>query len=380
MNWPAAAIMSLALAARLAGGASTTDCASCHDQEASNFKTSVHGTLACTNCHTAIRGYPHQANTAKVECNTCHAESVAGVAASVHAKAGPAACQGCHGDIHSILPKTDPKSAVYALNMPKTCGSCHGNAELAKRNGLHEVYSLYMDSIHGFALAKDGLLVAANCSSCHGSHKILSKTDPHSRTFRTNIPDTCGSCHAGAEQAYLSGTHGKLMQSGHAGAPSCVDCHTAHQIAAANSVPWEVKTTATCGGCHKEKYETYHDTFHAQVSALGYTQTARCWDCHGFHDVRPTKDPASMVAKANLVKTCGQCHKGTNAGFVTYQPHADSRNGEAYPLLHYAAMFMNLLLWGVMSFFLLHSLLWLIRSKFDHPVSPAGGQLESVKR
>jgi len=51
-----------------------------------------------------------------------------------------------------------------------------------------------------------------------------------------------------------------------------------------------MKTTATCGGCHKDELATYRDTFHAQVSALGFQQTARCWDCHGYHDILPASD------------------------------------------------------------------------------------------
>ena len=123
-----------------------------------------------------------------------------------------------------------------------------------------------------------------------------------------------------------------------------------------------MKTTATCGGCHKEQFETYRDTFHAQVSALGYIETAHCWDCHGFHDIRPSTDPKSTVARANLITTCGKCHQGVNASFVTYQPHADRHDREANLGLWGSWIFMNLLLAGVLGFFALHTLLWLIRS------------------
>jgi cytochrome c553 len=77
-----------------------------------------------------------------------------------------------------IFPKDDARSAVYPLNVPKTCGQCHGNNGMAGKHGLASVYPNYIDSIHGFALSKEGLLVAANCQSCHGSHHILSHTDP----------------------------------------------------------------------------------------------------------------------------------------------------------------------------------------------------------
>ena len=94
-------------------------------------------------------------------------------------------CTSCHGDAHQIVTKTDPQSPVYPLNIPKTCGSCHGNEAMAKKYHLPNVYALYIDSIHGFALGKEGLLVAANCTSCHGSHKILSHNDPQS----SDLPD-----------------------------------------------------------------------------------------------------------------------------------------------------------------------------------------------
>jgi nitrate/TMAO reductase-like tetraheme cytochrome c subunit len=125
-----------------------------------------------------------------------------------------------------------------------------------------------------------------------------------------------------------------------------------------------MKTTATCGGCHTAQFTTYRDTFHAQVSALGYIETARCWDCHAYHDVLPASDPKSTIAAANLPATCGKCHAGANAGFVKYDPHADSHDKVKYPLLHYAAIFMNLLLSGVLGFFALHTIAWFVRSRF----------------
>ena len=365
MNWGACLILSLALAAKALAADPSAECMSCHDQEGANFKASVHGSAGCTNCHTTIRGYPHPENPPKVKCDTCHAESAAGVAESVHVAASPQPCKGCHGDPHGMLAKGDPKSSVYPLNMPRTCGTCHGDKKLAKKYGLPEVYSMYLDSIHGFALTRDGLLVAATCSSCHGSHKILHSRNPNSRTAHANIPATCGSCHAGVKQAYSAGIHGVLLEAGDDRAPVCTSCHTAHQIADVRTAAWQMKTTATCGKCHQEQFTTYRDTFHAQVSALGYIETAHCWDCHGEHEILPASDAKSTIAPANLVNTCGKCHPGANKSFVTYQPHADRKNRAAFPGLHYSGIFMNLLLSGVLGFFILHTLLWLIRSVHD---------------
>ncbi|HLJ77038.1 MAG TPA: hypothetical protein VKT75_06480, partial [Acidobacteriaceae bacterium] len=77
----------------------------------------------------------------------------------------------------------------------------------------------------------------------------------------------------------------------------------------------------------------------------------------------------------NLVATCGRCHSGANASFVQYQPHANARSRRLNPALYYIRLFMNLLLTSVLTFFLLHTVLWLVRSRL-HQVSnkSAGGK------
>jgi len=341
-------------------------CLGCH-AEKETLHASIHGSLGCSDCHTAIKAFPHPDKVASVNCSTCHSSEVAGLQTSVHAHSSEQPCLSCHGDAHAIAAAKNPKSAVYALNLPRTCGACHGNKDFVKKHGLPDVYAQYTDSIHGFALTKDGLLVAATCSSCHGAHDILSKKDPKSRTNRANVPATCGACHQGIETAYFTGVHGKGLKAGNPAVPACQNCHTAHQIADVREAAWKMKTGATCGGCHKEKFRTYHDTLHAQVSSLGYVETAHCWDCHQAHDIQPKSEPASSVAPAHLVETCGKCHTGIGMSFVSYQPHADPNNAKAYPALHASAVFMNLLLASVLGFFILHTILWFIRSRGGNP-------------
>jgi Doubled CXXCH motif (Paired_CXXCH_1) len=382
MLWTLAAVFFVffGLAVPPAGAQQDAQCLTCHSVktlqdtaghsvyvDAAKEKVSVHGSLSCTSCHTDIKGYPHPAHPARVDCSTCHTSEAGDVAASVHAKASAQPCLSCHGDPHAIVPVKDPQSPVFAFNIPRTCGSCHGNPQVAKKFGLTNVYSLYIDSIHGFALTKDGLLVAASCSSCHGTHRILSHTNPQSRTYRTNIPATCGSCHGGPETAYLAGIHGKEMEAGNSKAPVCSDCHTAHQITQVHNVSWQMQESATCGSCHRERFASYLDTFHAQISALGYVQTARCWNCHNDHDILPASDPKSTVAPGNRVATCSQCHAGATISFVRYRPHADPRTRASFPALYYVRWFMILLMLGVFGFFGLHTILWLVRSLFDRP-------------
>jgi predicted CXXCH cytochrome family protein len=360
-------------------GRAETDCLACHAtadiQDASGksvfidghiFGESMHGSLKCGDCHAAIKDYPHPEKITPVQCESCHADEAAGLVGSVHANRAEHPCASCHGDAHKIFPKTDVRSAVYPLNVPRTCGNCHGNSDMAKKHGLPNVYPMYLDSIHGFALSNEGLLVAANCQSCHGSHHILSHTDPLSPTNKANIPKTCGVCHAGINAHYMNGVHGKAVAAGNLKAPVCTDCHTAHAILQPTADAFRTQSTPICGSCHKDKLSTYRDTFHSQLGSLGgYVETARCWDCHGAHDVLPASDPRSPVNKANLVATCGKCHTGANVSFVQYQPHANARNRKLNPALYFVRLFMNLLLAGTLGFFVIHTILWLIRARID---------------
>jgi predicted CXXCH cytochrome family protein len=372
-------VSAILVAAQIGVARAETDCLACHADkdlqnaaghsvcvDAQKFGVSVHGVLKCGDCHTTIKEYPHPDQITPVKCETCHAEEATGLAGSVHSLKAEHPCTSCHGSAHEIFPKDNPKSAVYPLNIPKTCGNCHGNDAMAKKHGLANVAPLYLDSIHGFALSKEGLLVAANCNSCHGSHHILSRKDPASPTSKANVPATCGKCHAGITADYSGGVHGKAVAAGHMDAPVCSDCHTAHAIEQPTADAFRMQSTPICGNCHKDKFSTYRDTFHSQLSSLGgYVETARCWDCHGAHEILPASDPRSPVAPANLIATCGRCHAGANASFVKYQPHANARNRKLNPALFFVRLFMNLLLGSVLTFFMIHTLLWLIRSRYD---------------
>ncbi len=340
------------------------------------FGSSVHAALGCPACHSDITGFPHKQPRQKVSCGACHPTQNSAYSRSVHAdgvrgKQVLPGCLDCHGNPHGILSARNPESQVYPLNLPRTCGSCHGNPELAKRYGFSDVYRIYMDSIHGFALTKDGLLVAAQCSSCHGSHEVRSRKDPTSRTARNNIPSTCGSCHAGVKASYVEGVHGKALAAGKARTPVCTSCHTAHRVSDVKTVAWQVDTVGICGGCHSGRLRTYRDTFHGQITALGFSETARCWSCHGSHAILPASNPKSSVAPVNLRSTCGTCHTGASASFVSYQPHADPHDKNLNPTLYYAALFMNLLMASVFTFFGLHTVLWLFRSVFDRAATNA---------
>jgi hypothetical protein len=364
------------------------DCLSCHGEkdarrgdgrsifvEKGKFAASVHGQagLACVDCHADLASsaeFPHAEKLAPAQCSSCHSDVAADYAKSVHAEARrqngasfAASCADCHGK-HEILSPKDPASPTYALNLPATCARCHGNPDVIRKGhiAIGNVAALYEDSIHGRAVLKSGLVTGPNCETCHGMHDIRRSSDPVSRIFHTNVPSTCGSCHKGIERLYEAGIHGTLLRKGARRAPVCTDCHTAHHIQQADVEAWRLDVLKECGNCHAESQETFRDTYHGQVTNLGFARIATCSDCHRAHDIFPAADPRSAISSAGRVATCQKCHSGTNEKFARYDPHPNPKQRARDPLLFYAAIFMKWLLIGVMASFGLHTVLWFPRS------------------
>jgi hypothetical protein len=350
------------------------------------FAASVHGAigLACVSCHTdleAVQDFPHPEKLAPVSCATCHDATVTVFESSVHAVArrqtpgSPAAtCVDCHTS-HDIRASTDAASPTYPLNLPATCARCHGDPKIIEqgRIAIGNVADLYRDSIHGHAVSRSGLLVAANCTSCHGSHDIRPKGDPQSKVHRANVPSTCGSCHEGIKTQYASGVHGSMLAAGDSRAPVCSDCHSAHHIQSAQTTGWQLDVIRECGTCHVDRIRTYRDTFHGQVTSLGFVRVATCANCHGAHAIYPHTDPRSMISDAQRVTTCQQCHANATTSFAQYDPHADKHDRERSPALYYTYTFMTWLLIATFGCFGLHALLWLPRGfaeRFRHPSRP----------
>jgi nitrate/TMAO reductase-like tetraheme cytochrome c subunit len=246
------------------------------------------------------------------------------------------------------------------------------------RQGVDHIAGQFHDGIHAKALAGAARNSAPTCTNCHGAHSIRPKSDAASATHRANIPATCGTCHTKEREQFTSGRHGKLRQEGNLGAPGCTDCHGAHRIQPHDLPLFKTQVVKECGNCHADYLATYRDTFHGQVTALGYSRPATCASCHGAHDVRPASDPASMVSPQNRLKTCQKCHAGASEKFAQWDPHANRHDRARNPAYYYMGLFMELLLWGVFTFFGLHTALWLYRSLRVHfargPRPPAGGE------
>jgi len=380
-------IAALAITAPAAAPApSVTDtCLACHaDKDAKGssgksiavdgekFTTSVHGSLKikCTDCHADASAdkLPHAEKLKPVACATCHEKAVKEYTGTVHGVARKggnhvaATCTDCHGT-HDILRAKDPASRTNHANVEATCAKCHGNEALITQAKLPggNIGGKFHDSIHGKALTGAAQGSAPTCNNCHASHNIRPKSDAASRTNRANVPDTCGSCHTPQRAAYMKGMHGKMRQDGVLAAPGCTDCHSAHGIQAHDATRFQTEVIKECGTCHSDHLSSYRDTFHGQVTALGFSRVATCASCHGAHDVLPAASPASRVSKQNRLATCQQCHAGATANFASFDPHASRHDRARDPIYYYAAKFMEILLFGVFAFFGIHTVFWFYR-------------------
>ena len=215
-------------------------CVSCHEDEKITarhkemapsivlkaYEQSVHGLLvkrgllvapSCVDCHGYHRLAPaddpqslvNKVNIAST-CGKCHPGIERVYQNSIHAKAlaqgikDVPTCTDCHGE-HDITTVTDTSSRVSPQNVPKTCGACHAEETLVGKYGLDlSVYKTYQESFHGIA-NKYGVLVVAECASCHGYHDILPSSDPQSLVHPNNIVQTCGKCHKGASKRFAQG-------------------------------------------------------------------------------------------------------------------------------------------------------------------------------
>lgn len=322
------------------GNPNKVACIDCHDELESNFSSDSHGVglvkekgsqaKACAACH----GHAHEmlplnnplspvarVNQVKV-CGECHADtkSPTGVAAinhpldsyllSIHGELNhegnedAALCTDCHG-VHEIRPKNDPRSKVFAANIPKTCGRCHEQEE-----------NDYVTSIHGMALA-DGVRESPTCTDCHGEHSIRPPDEMGSRVSRVTVTKTC------------------------------TGCHDAEHINSKFSMP-------------SDRIKTFADSYHGLAARGGAKTVANCSSCHGWHKVMPSSDPRSTVHPSNLVRTCGECHPGTGEKFAKIKIH-EALSGAGSPIARFFELVYMILIPLVIGSMIIHNTLDLVR-------------------
>jgi cytochrome b subunit of formate dehydrogenase len=355
-------------AATPVAGLDNATCLTCHDAKKSKievrdsqgkprplhgipvdkFGQSVHFTMQCVTCHTDIKDNAEKGNA--------HARNPSQPLNKVD-------CAGCHLELWDLTQK-------------------HGRASDRPRLGVVvKNIEAYRKSFHARPSSEDKTKPNAGCNDCHDVHSfnVPPRNTPEYTQWRLAIPTLCSKCHTEQLEAYKTSVHGQENAKNMlAQAAICSDCHTAHAVTGTSGSPFKLTVTANCGNCHKEEYDSYKDTFHGKITSLGYSYTAKCFDCHGSHEIARISSPKSPAHPDNRLKTCQSCHnpkKGlpdVSAGFASFQPHGNTHNFGKYPQLWFAFQMMAGLLVGTFAFFWLHTALWFYREYQDRKARGGG--------
>lgn len=351
------------------------------------FLNSVHGrhlrdvggpqAASCLSCHPKHQMRPVQDPQSSISprmlaktCGACHQDQLTAIRKSVHHAAGEKNesgagtlldCNQCHGpDVHGMPGARDPASPVYLDHQVAGCGRCH-----------EDYLATYEASVHGSGLRQSGLVVTAVCADCHRAHDIYYAADKRSSLHTANVAATCGKCHYFLAERLAASVHGRAGELSAKGSaadakakrkPSCIDCHQGHDQPHPESAGFRQELPNRCGNCHAEHAQLYGTSLHGELTRLGYAPAARCSDCHGSHDILPVVNPQSTLSAANRLETCRNCHPKASLNFVSFDPHADPRNAQAYPWLHRVRTGSETVVWFLFGLAAVHIFLWGLRS------------------
>ena len=263
--------------------------------------------------------------------------------------------------------------AAGAATDSATCLNCHGSME----GDVRVEQEKYTKSVHG----------AFDCVTCHMTPKgdqhqglsgggadktvkslaaqisVKSKRDPIAQA-------ACVTCHPDLYEAWKGSVHGRnVIQKKSADGPVCTNCHgSPHYIQARPSAESKVhlfNIVESCGKCHEEKHmaekygfsplvmERYLESFHGRKLKLGHAGAPSCASCHGSHDIKSAKDPASPVGNLeSKKKTCSTCHAGATDKFIAAITHKP-----LHPIAHWTEIGLILLTVGTFIFIIIHVLL-----------------------
>ncbi len=321
-------------------------CEQCHDDaHRQAFSTRVDPDQLCESCHqpsqfrdlTTPFDHDHWTDFAlagahgKLDCEKCHARTAAdehgrtfGWASSMH-DGNPAACTGCHADVHAGI--FDLASVPKEYRGEQGCARCHNQSHFEGKDAVsafeHQLWTQ-------FELV--GAHKQASCLSCHGDglqqtpprrlatlHSQFAgqaplchqcHNDPHDGMFQVKGQQDCEQCHNNLSfrQVHPEFEHGKwtgfALQGEHKQA-SCLACHPHLPKADASG-----RTTARALGtaCH----ECHADVHVGQFAEQGQTS---CQSCHSvfqpeflipdFDHQKQTKYP---LDETHQKVSCAECH------------------------------------------------------------------------
>ena len=313
-----------------------------------SFDHSTHTNLACQTCHINISGYPHPKNAAqdsrsytlqyKDTCKQCHADQFKALADSVHTQLLNAGnrnapvCSDCHNaHTQPTLQKNadgSPASTEHAT-IAKICSRCH-----------NDIYTQYLNSVHGSGIANNKNPDVPACTDCHGVHAIQG---PDSPGFKINSPtQVCGKCHTDASIMQKYGISTQVMNT------YVADFHG---------------TTIT---------------LFQKVDPAAATNKPVCYDCHGVHDIQRVDDPTKGIAlKQNMLKACQRCHPDATTNFPDAWLSHYIPSPTKYPVVYFVNLFYLILIPTVIGGMVIYVGTDIYRRRVDRrrgsdPKAPAG--------
>jgi hypothetical protein len=205
------------------------------------------------------------------------------------------------------------------------CLVCHGDENLIRLRE-DEIVSFYVDP----AQLEAGPHATVQCSGCHldfaftlphvqEAEEWQTRPSPPARTAtRTSTSSTVRAC-----IGPMWATARRQMQPRSRSAVTATVRTTSWRLSTApkDSGPCGITPTKICGRCHEDYWGTYSDYYHGRGFKAGAHDAPSCWDCHGYHDIRPSDDRLSMVHESRLAETCtggDACHDDVNDGYLDY--------------------------------------------------------------
>jgi hypothetical protein len=170
-------------------------------------------------------------------------------------------CTSCHSS-HAILPASDARSRVYALNVPETCNGCHGDAEyMAGYDIPTDQFAKYAESVHGEALLEREDTGAPACNDCHGNHGALPPDV-------ASVTQVCGQCHVSNMQYFEASAVAEAFAK--KGLVACEECHGNHRVLKTSDEMVGVGPKSTCMGCHDDGDDGYAaaQMIHTHITTL----------------------------------------------------------------------------------------------------------------
>ena len=235
---------------------------------------------------------------------------------------------GFTAQVLALVPSSKEEGPKQGLD----CSGCHGAGKTLPYLGAEafhaEAHNAYDHGFHAHAIQQGRR--AASCLDCHSVGgditTILPARDPKSTINRSNIAKTCGSCHGDKSVmvgtgisnrpfvSYQESVHARAILHGNTNAAVCTDCHNSHDIrpaSEAGSPIFKANLSKTCGQCHSNIAAEYNQSIHGEAVARGVSRSPVCTDCHGIHNIMPHIDPATeKTSQALATGSCSQCHEG----------------------------------------------------------------------